>query len=125
MLIFNSISKRYLFAGITTKLFDFVAFSSIFSISNNVIIANTIALLCSLTINFCLHFFFTYESKVKNLPQYLSRYLIINLALFAVDTIAIFLMISEIKLYPSFAKTVSTLTLSFLAYIATDRYIFK
>ena len=84
---------KWLSVGFSSLILDISIFTFVFHRTENVLLSNSLAALCSTTFNYSMHYFWTFSSKTKHRDS-LLRYVLNILFLWAAGTglIRIFVM---------------------------------
>lgn len=124
--VFASVTRdnhRWLIVGLSTKMLDFSVFNVVYYINKDILWANALSAILSVSYNYTMHHVYTYSGRA-NFSQSIRRYLFLISVFFLLDLTAITCLVS-LGMIAVIAKAISMILLAVASVLILNSWVFK
>ncbi len=120
---FDTKFVRYVVVGISTMVLDYLAFSAIFFLLGNYILAENLKLPIILGFNYIAHRVFTFKSE-KKIKVEVAKYIATNILILILSNLLLILLVSVI-IDVQIAKLVQLILMPLITYTLLNRLVYS
>jgi len=113
---------RYILVGIATALVDYLAFTTIFLLSGNYLVAENLKLPFMLGFNYIAHRLFTFNSSRKIRTES-AKYVLVNILIFIVSNLSLVVLVN-VLVNVQIAKLAQLIVMPTFTYLLLNRFVY-